>query len=259
MSQVTEKDTSTPKSAQKPKNVRFADVPQKGDMVASQYAEKGKIGGDADVDADVNADVNIVTGVGNLSIDSVKEKNDSDPDHSYTELYEFDEECDSECGSECGDDCDHTHSTKQEVTADEVPTDDGKEHEGGKEDDDTVAPDTSINMFDKFLHIYNAKHGTTGSMFENINTKNPSDTNDKMEMFYEFMAIHMALQRENPEYIDVYEPGVPIVGNSGNDVYALVVGKESTVKYLSLSFISLLKVGVENPQDVGKNWSIIKL
>lgn len=124
---------------------------------------------------------------------------------------------------------------------------------------DNVSPGTSIEMFDKFLHIYNAKHGMNGSMFESVDPKNPSDTNDKMELFYEHMATHIALNAENPDYIDIYEPGVAMVNDASYDVYAMVIGKELSVKYISLSFVSLLKTGVENPIDIGKVWSIIKL
>lgn len=116
-----------------------------------------------------------------------------------------------------------------------------------------------IDMFDKFLQIYNATHGTTGSMFERINDKDPTDTNDKMELFYEYMTTHSELMAHNPEYIDVYEPGAELPGGTDNDVYALIVGKEAKPKYISLSFISLLMTGVQNPHDVGKIWSVIKL
>ena len=67
------------------------------------------------------------------------------------------------------------------------------------------------------------------------------------------------MNAENPDYIDIYEPGVAMVNDASYDVYAMVIGKELSVKYISLSFVSLLKTGVENPKDIGKVWSIIKL
>lgn len=123
----------------------------------------------------------------------------------------------------------------------------------------TLEPDESIDIIEKFLQIYNRKHNTNGSMFENVDIKNPVDTNDKMEMFYEYMEIHRLLAEENQDYIDVYGPNDEIEGSNENNVYALVTGKDSKIKYISLSYISLLTVGVRYPKDVGNNWSIVML
>jgi hypothetical protein len=118
--------------------------------------------------------------------------------------------------------------------------------------------DVTLKMMDKFLQIYNKKHQTSGSIFENVNIKDPSATNDKMELFYEYMLEHQSLQAENDELTDVYEPDMKIENSDSYEVYALVMGKNSKTKYISLSFISLLKVGVQS-SDLGADWSIIKL
>jgi hypothetical protein len=125
--------------------------------------------------------------------------------------------------------------------------------------DQTLEPEIMLTFIDKFLQIYNTKHNTAGSMFENIDVKNPISTNDKMEMFYEYIQNHKDLNKENPVYIDVYEPNVKIENSESYDVFALVIGKESSILYLSLSFISLLTVGCQSPNDVGTKWSIIKM
>ena len=116
-----------------------------------------------------------------------------------------------------------------------------------------------LTIIDKFLQIYNTKHRACGSMFVNVDGKNPTSTNDKMEMFYEYMQDHNELSNENPLYVDVYEPDVDIVNIDSHDVFALITGKESSIKYLSLSFISLLTIGCDTIKELESAWSIIKL
>lgn len=123
----------------------------------------------------------------------------------------------------------------------------------------TIDPDNSINIIDKFLQIYNSKNKTAGTMFENVDIKNPSDTNDKMEQFYEYMQEHAMLQAENSEFTDVYPPNEKIDGSDDRIIYALIMGKHVKIKYISLSFISLLYIGVSNPNVVGNDWTIITL
>lgn len=127
------------------------------------------------------------------------------------------------------------------------------------ESNKTIDPDNSINIIEKFLQIYNAKNKTVGSMFENVDIKNPSDTNDRMEQFYEYMQEHAMLNAENAELTDVYPPNEKIDGSNDRIIYALTIGKYAKVKYISLSYISLLYVGTSNPNVVGKDWSIISL
>lgn len=123
----------------------------------------------------------------------------------------------------------------------------------------TLEGESVLTLMDKFLQIYNTKHNTSGSMFENMNMKDPTSTNDKLEMFYEYMQTHQELFAENPVYVDVYEQNVKIENSESYDVYALITGKDSEIKYLSLSFISLLTIGCQASDEIGPVWSIIKM
>lgn len=125
--------------------------------------------------------------------------------------------------------------------------------------DNTIDPFTSINIIDKFLRIYNIKHGTNGSMFENIDIKNPVHTNNKMETFYEYMQQHNSLYLENPDYIDVYNYNSEVIidGREEHEIYALII--DSDIKYLSLSYISLLTIGVKNEKELGDKWIIVAM
>jgi hypothetical protein len=116
----------------------------------------------------------------------------------------------------------------------------------------------TLQLLDKFLQIYNTKHNSPGSFFVGVDIKNPVATNDRMETFYEYLKEYEELQKQNPSYIDVYEPGMTIENGDSNEIYALVTGKDSKIVYLSLSYISLLTVGIKT-KDIGKDWSIIKL
>jgi hypothetical protein len=122
-----------------------------------------------------------------------------------------------------------------------------------------INPETMLEMLDKFLQIYNSKHNAIGSIFEGVDLKDPIATNDRMEMFYEYIQEYQLLYEENPSYIDVYEPNVTIENSDSNDVYALISADGSKITYLSLSFISLLLIGIKSTHHLGKNWSIIKL
>jgi hypothetical protein len=114
-----------------------------------------------------------------------------------------------------------------------------------------------VDILDKFLQIYNTKFERKGSLFENVNMKDPSSTNDKMELFYEYMKIHDDLEKENKLYVDVYDPSDSIPNND-YDIYALIENRNKKIKYISLSFISLLFVGTEE-FSLNDGWSIIKL
>jgi hypothetical protein len=114
---------------------------------------------------------------------------------------------------------------------------------------------TAISLLDKFLQIYNAKYHKTGSMFENVNIKDPHSTNDKMELFYEYMQEHIELEQNNKMSVDIYGPEDTIDSDS-NEIYALV-DKQKT-KYISLSFISLLAQGISEP-ELSPDWTIVRL
>lgn len=127
-----------------------------------------------------------------------------------------------------------------------------------KIDQDTLASEETLRLLDKFIQIYNTKYNTSGSFFEGIDVKNPIATNDRMEMFYEYMKEHQNLLQENPAYVDVYEPGVAIENPDSNEVYSLITCKDSKQIYLSLSFISLLTIGIRM-EDFNEEWTIIRL
>lgn len=118
--------------------------------------------------------------------------------------------------------------------------------------------DCYVNILDKFLQIYNMKYDKSGSLFENIDLKDPLSTNDKLELFYEYMEEYSDLQSENINYIDVYSPSVTIPNDDNHDIYALIIGKNRKIKYISLSFISLLYAGIQE-LGMSNNWSIIAL
>ncbi len=122
--------------------------------------------------------------------------------------------------------------------------------------DKTIDPCKAIDLIDKFLELYNTKYQKIGSMFENIDIKDPSSTNERMELFYEYMQEHVNLLAENPENIDVYGSDDHIE-NDDHEIYAIIYGDNAKVKYLSLSFISLLYIGVNEFSE--KKWTIVKM
>jgi hypothetical protein len=124
--------------------------------------------------------------------------------------------------------------------------------------DNTLEPENVLTLFDKFLLIYNKKYNASGSMFENVDIKNPMSTNEKMELFYEYMIDHKELYDENPNNVDVYDPESKIENSNSYDIYALIIGQSSSIKYLSLSFISLLTIGCQKIES-SIDWSIVKL
>ena len=124
--------------------------------------------------------------------------------------------------------------------------------------DNKLDPNKAINIIDKFLQIYNTKYQKSGSLFESIDLKDPLSTNEKMEMFYEYMQNHKILEAMNPAYVDVCGPEDQLDNAENHDIYALVTNEDSTIKYISLSFISLLYVGVSQYEYTTK-WGIVKI
>jgi len=118
--------------------------------------------------------------------------------------------------------------------------------------------DTVFMMLNLFLRLYNMKHQTSGCIFENINEKDPQSTNDKLETFYEYMQEHQVLIDEDKSFIDVYDQSQNIPNPNSHDVYAIIVG-DCDVKYISLSYISLLVAGSKDSKLIKKKWNIIKL
>ena len=122
--------------------------------------------------------------------------------------------------------------------------------------DKTLDPCLAIDLIDKFLELYNTKYQKIGSMFENIDIKDPSSTNERMELFYEYMQEHENLLAENPDNIDVCGPDDHIENND-HEIYAIIHGDNAKVQYLSLSFISLLYIGIKEFSDT--KWTIVKM
>lgn len=154
----------------------------------------------------------------------------------------------------------------------------------------TITPVEAVMMMNKFTQMYNTTYNSNGSMFENINAKDPQSTNHRMESFYEYMKEHQILLADNPLYIETFsapkkkklklkkpvndnenkeekemmkpvveeeDPGLNVIRNSGHEIYALVNSKKEPL-YLSLSYISLLLKGV-NERGLTPDWMIIRL
>jgi hypothetical protein len=125
-----------------------------------------------------------------------------------------------------------------------------------KTNDSSVSPITAIDMCDKFLHLYNAKHKVGGTLCENVNVKDPLSTNQKLETFNEYIVEHKYLLGLGRHYTDVYDSNSQLHNDINFNMYALIsYGK---IKYLSLSYISLLLTGVKE-NDLSKNWNIVTL
>lgn len=124
--------------------------------------------------------------------------------------------------------------------------------------DTTLSPSDSIEILNQFTRIYNEKYRKNGSMFENMNVKDPVSTNDRTELFYQYMQNHQEMQGRKQDLVDVYEPDACIEDSETYDVYALIVGSDRKLKYKSLSFISLLFIGYKT-MEKETTWSVVKL
>ena len=128
----------------------------------------------------------------------------------------------------------------------------------------TLSPDDSIDIVDLFNQKYNKKYRVKTNFFEGVNSKVATDTNDKMEMFYEYMTLHNILQQKGQDYIDIYDKNSDVTCKDGN-VYQLVVGEESSVMYKSLSYLSLLQFALQDLKSGknsfldGKIWNIVAI
>ena len=132
-------------------------------------------------------------------------------------------------------------------------------------EDAGMSPFDTIELINLFNQKYNIKHRTKTSMFDGINVKDPSSTNDKMELFYEYMNLHNLLINQNESYIDIYEENNIVVPSSEHTVFALVTGKSSEILYTSLSYISLLFFALKDMQNPEKSilksqiWNIVSI
>lgn len=120
---------------------------------------------------------------------------------------------------------------------------------------ENIGPNDTIELINCFNSLYNNKYNKKTSMFEQVNDKDPTSTNDKMEMFYEYMKLHKELQLKNQKLIDIYDINEELQSDVYS-IYALTINKK--VKLISYSYISLLYYGYkEIKNDI--NWNILEL
>lgn len=116
--------------------------------------------------------------------------------------------------------------------------------------------DNILSMLNKFLSIYNIKHKKISNMFDGY-TQDPVSTNDITEMFYEYMTEYNSKKDNHNTDVYEYTDDLTIDNKDSDDIYAIIEGKESKIKYISLSYISLLSVGCKTKGL--DNWTIIKM
>lgn len=113
-----------------------------------------------------------------------------------------------------------------------------------------------FEMLNTYITSYNKKYGGNGHMFENIDIKDLTSTNDQTEMFNGYMALHIQLQQEDIQLIDVYNIDTKMENSNNNNIYVLIVN--DCPKYKSFSYISLLYIGYKNIGS-SKEWNIVEL
>lgn len=123
--------------------------------------------------------------------------------------------------------------------------------------DQTLSPFDVIELSNLFLRKYNEKYQKNSNMFENVNDKDPTSTNDQMELFYSYMHEYQDLLNQKREYVDVYGPDDNISGDN-HEVYALINTKNKKVIYISRAYISLLYVAYKTIDDK-TDWNIVNL
>lgn len=125
--------------------------------------------------------------------------------------------------------------------------------------DQTLSPFDTIELINLFIQKYNDIHQRNDNFFQNIDEKDPSSTNNQMELFYSYIKEYQELQNENINYIDVYNPSDNIsIAGSGHCVYALINLQDTKILYISRAYISLLYVAYKTINKDTK-WNIIKL
>ena len=108
-----------------------------------------------------------------------------------------------------------------------------------------------FNILNIFIQEYNKKNRRNNHMFDGIDISDMSSTNTIMEEFYEHMSIHNELKNHNSSYIDVYGTDNFITPSDVN-VYPYYLTINDRIKYISLSYISLLYLTVYMPGSAGK-------
>lgn len=121
---------------------------------------------------------------------------------------------------------------------------------------DVLVKSNTLDLLNTFVEKYNMLHNSNRNMLYNIDIKDPTSTNTMMEEFYEHMHTHRILMELDEKYTFVYEEESfeqPDIDDY--NTYALVVNG-SKIKYMSLSYLNLMIIGIEEKLD---NWNILKL
>lgn len=118
--------------------------------------------------------------------------------------------------------------------------------------------DDNIELIDMFIKKYNQLHRKNDHLFSNINEKDPTGTNDQMELFYEYMKEYQELYAENPENVDIYDTST-FNNNNNRNIYAMVNSDDMSILCISLSYISLLKYGANTDLKDSDKWNIVKM
>ena len=118
----------------------------------------------------------------------------------------------------------------------------------------------NIDLLNFFLSAYNKKYNDNGNMFARVDTKDPTSTNDRMELFYEYMTIHKSLVDINPELCDCCDQE-SFIASQDHEIYALVVRANREIHCVSHSYISLLSYIYDQLKGDHSRivWNIVKL
>jgi len=118
----------------------------------------------------------------------------------------------------------------------------------------------NVDLLNFFLSAYNMKYKNYGNMFDKVDAKDPTSTNDRMEIFYGHMTDHMELQRINPELCDCYDQEL-FVGSQEHEIYALIISEDRNVHCVSHSYMSLLSYIYDQLKGDHQKivWNIIRL
>ena len=152
---------------------------------------------------------------------------------------------------------------KKVIFSDELIKVDQKDLDNSREINPTANNDQitrNIDLLNFFISAYNNKYNDCGSMFDKLDPKDPTSTNDRMELFYEYIVEYQQLYEKNPNLCDCYDE-VMFVANPDHDIYALVISDKRTIHCVSHTYISLLSyVYDELKGDHTKIiWNIVKL
>lgn len=127
--------------------------------------------------------------------------------------------------------------------------------------DISTTADDNLELLNIFLMKYNAKYNSIKNMFDGVNDKDPTSTNDQMELFNQYMFEHNNLiANEGQDYVDIYDQNTFLINTNNYDSYAIIIDdndNDKKVLYLSYSYISLLWFGYKYLSK--KLWNIVKL